>query len=234
MPPTNNSINNTSNPLASTAVTIDPGASGDGYVQFDINTTGEYRVGVDDTDGDAFKISNGSALGTNDHLVIAAGGQKTLPLQPSFLNTVNVENNVTGDDTNAQAGAGAATTSIVDRNNDMTEGNGAGTGATFTAPVSGVYLFTSSMALEIINTTGGETYTLRTSAVGGPIDIAGSNYASRNRVSNFYGANGEIQATTEYVLNMDAADTVRFVVQSQNGSKVDDIKSGQISGCLLA
>ena len=38
-----NAINNQSAEL-----TIDPGASGDSFIQFDINTTGEFRVGVDD------------------------------------------------------------------------------------------------------------------------------------------------------------------------------------------
>lgn len=47
-------------------------ASGDPYLQFDINGTDKFRVGVDDTDSDKFKVSAGSALGTNDALVIAS------------------------------------------------------------------------------------------------------------------------------------------------------------------
>ena len=42
---TKNSLNNKSQEL-----TIDPGASGDSFLQFNINTTGEFRIGVDDTD----------------------------------------------------------------------------------------------------------------------------------------------------------------------------------------
>jgi len=74
-----NSIDNQSESL-----TIDPGASGDSFVQFDINATGEFRIGVDDTD-DSFRVSQGSALGTNDTFIMTDAGEKTTPLQPAFL-----------------------------------------------------------------------------------------------------------------------------------------------------
>ena len=66
------------------AVIVDPGASGDSFIQFNINTTAEFRIGVDDDDGDSFKISQGSALGTNDTFVVTSSGEITIPLQPSF------------------------------------------------------------------------------------------------------------------------------------------------------
>lgn len=131
-----NSINNTSNPLASTAVTIDPGASGDSYVQFDINTTGEFRIGVDDNDSDKFKISQGSALGTNDTFVMTADGERTLPLQPAFLAYLaSDDNNVTGTGTNYTLGTNTALTEVFDQNSDFV------TSGTFTAPVTGRYYF---------------------------------------------------------------------------------------------
>ncbi len=37
----NNALNKKSQEL-----TVDPGASGDSFVQFDINATGEFRIGV--------------------------------------------------------------------------------------------------------------------------------------------------------------------------------------------
>ena len=54
----NNAINN-----RLTDFTIDPGATGDSYVQFAINGTDEWRLGVDDDADDAYKLAQGSALG---------------------------------------------------------------------------------------------------------------------------------------------------------------------------
>ena len=59
-----NSINNKSSEL-----TIDPGSSGDSFIQLDINSTSKFIIGVDDDDSDKFKISAGGALGTGDSLV---------------------------------------------------------------------------------------------------------------------------------------------------------------------
>ena len=77
---TKNSIDNAVQDL-----TIDPGATGDSFIQFDINATGEFRIGVDDASGDAFVIAQGSALGTNDTFVMTAAGERTMPLQSAFL-----------------------------------------------------------------------------------------------------------------------------------------------------
>ncbi|MDC7243658.1 MAG: hypothetical protein PQJ44_06955 [Sphaerochaetaceae bacterium] len=97
-----------------TSATIDPGASGDSFVQFDINTTGEFRVGVDD-DGDAFKISQGSALGTNDTFIMSAAGERTMALQPAFLAYLGTtDSNVTGDATVFTLGSGNALTEVFD------------------------------------------------------------------------------------------------------------------------
>ena len=89
-----NAINNKSGEL-----TIDPGASGDSFVQFDINGTSEFRIGVDDTD-DSFRISQGSALGTNDTFVMTAAGEITMPLQSAFSAYNSSDDlNATGDGT---------------------------------------------------------------------------------------------------------------------------------------
>lgn len=71
-----------------TQITIDPGASGDSFVQYNINSTGEYRLGVDDDDGDAFKLSQGSALGTNDLIVVQPEGNTVIDVGTS---TVSIE-----------------------------------------------------------------------------------------------------------------------------------------------
>ena len=129
-----NAINNKSSEL-----TIDPGASGDSFVQFDINGTGEFRIGVDDDDSDKFKISQGSALGSNDAFIITSSGERLMPLTPAVLAKLDTQDyNVTGNGDTYVLGAGNALTKIFDQNNDFVS-----TG-TFTAPVTGRYLITSS------------------------------------------------------------------------------------------
>jgi len=56
------------------------GASGgDAFVSFDIGGVQGYSLGIDNSDGDKFKLSYGwSALGTNDRLVIDTSGNTTI------------------------------------------------------------------------------------------------------------------------------------------------------------
>ncbi len=140
--PTNNSFNNKSQEL-----TVDPGASGDSFVQFDINGTGEFRIGVDDGAGDSFKMSQGSAIGTNDTFVMTAAGERTMPLQPGFLTTQAANQlSVTGSGTNYTV---IFSNEIFDQNSDFD-----GT-STFTAPITGRYFFTYSM--QVIGLTTSHT-----------------------------------------------------------------------------
>jgi hypothetical protein len=130
-----NAINNKTGSL-----TIDPGASGDSYTQYSINGTGEFRVGVDDDASDAYKISQGSALGTNDTFVMTADGERTMPLQPAFLEYIaSDDNNVTGS-VAYTVGTNTAYTEIYDQNGDFS-------GTTFTAPITGRYFLCASMKI---------------------------------------------------------------------------------------
>ena len=129
----NNAIDNKSSEL-----TIDPGASGNSFVQFDLNTIGEFRIGVDDnaafTSIDAFKISQGSAFGTNDTFIMTAAGERTIPLQPAFLAFLASDaDNVTGNGTIYTLGTDALT-EVFDQGGDFV------TSGTFIAPITGRYL----------------------------------------------------------------------------------------------
>jgi hypothetical protein len=135
-----NSINNETGSL-----TVDPGSSGDSYIQFDINGTNEFIVGVDDSDSDKFKISLEGTLGATDKdtFVMTAAGERTMPLQPAFLAYLgSVVTNTTGAGTTWTLGTTTALTQVFDQNDDFN------TNGTFTAPVTGIYLLTVLIRMD--------------------------------------------------------------------------------------
>jgi len=189
-----NALNNSSSDL-----TIDPGASGDSFVQFDINTTGEFRIGVDDTD-DSFRISQGSALGTNDTFVMTAGGERTMPLQPAFAASLgSLDANVTGNGTTYTFGTNVSFTEIFDQGSDF-----AISGAAFTAPISGRYNFFSLTNMQ--QTTNGTqaNYLIVTSNLA--FTATGMN------ADNCRNIGGLCNFTSSVFADMDAADVTTFTV----------------------
>jgi len=206
---TKNAINNISNPIASTAVTIDPAAAADSYVQFDINTTGEFRIGVDDTD-DSFRISQGSALGTNDTFVMSAAGERTMPLQPAFsAHLASNDNNRTG--ANAYiVGTNVALTEIFDQNGDFN------TNGTFTAPISGRFFFYGSVKV------GGITAGMVSSIV----YIITSNrtyFANFNNPGALKDSGNICSFEIKVVADMDAADTAQLQILLTGATDIADI-----------
>jgi len=187
-----NSISN-----ASQDITIDPGSSGDSFIQFSINGTGEFRVGVDDDDSDKFKISQGSSLGSNDTFVMTSAGERTMPLQSSFL-AYN-----SSSDTN-QTGSGTTVTvefdtEVFDQNNDYNNSTD-----TFTAPVTGRYIFEASIIIgnftaademEVYGVTSNRTFTM--------------NYIDPNTVKTSTGYYG---AAVAFFADMDASDTCKIQI----------------------
>jgi len=209
-----NSINNKTSQL-----TVDPGASGDSFVQFDINSTGEFRIGVDDTD-DSFRISQGTALGTNDTLVVTADGEVTKPLTSAFSAYSALQSNVTGDGTIYTVTFSGG--EYFDQNSDFD-----GTD-TFTAPIDGKYLF--NMTVQCDGLTSSHTqlfFNLVTTGVTYPGQII--NPAAIKDTSNSY--------TTYFsvITDMDASDTATVTLDIRNGTKVVDIPADDavFSCCLV-
>ena len=201
---TQNSINHISNPLASTAITVDPGAAGDSYVQFDINTTGEFRIGVDDDAADAFKISQGSALGGTDTFIMTAAGELTMPLQPAVLAYLpNDDADVTGNGTTFTLGSTTALTEIYDQGGDFATD-------TFTASVTGRYYIHVSLRMEDIAAAMTDGY----------VEIATSNrtytgaWISPGAAKNNNNQNGMCLTT---IADMDATDTMTATITLSNG-----------------
>jgi len=203
---TQNSINHTSNPFASTAFTIDPGASGDSYTQYSINGTPEFRIGVDDDAADSFKISQGNALGANDTFIMSAAGERIMPLQPAVLAYLpSDDNNVTGNGATWTLGSTTALTEIFDQSGDFN------TNGTFTAPVTGRYYIHVEMRTDDVTaamTTGSiqivtsnRTYTTSYINPGAAMDTA---------------LNISFAATA--IADMDATDTATTTITLSNGA----------------
>jgi len=197
-----NSINNKAQDL-----TIDPGASGDSFVQFNINGAGEFRLGVDDDASDAFKISNGSALGTTDTFIMSASGERTMPLQPAFLATTITEQlNVTGDGSNVTAVFG---TEVFDQNADYDSTS------TFTASVSGRYSFTTILSMKnalVAHTNCSLSFITSNRSY---VTVTQNPYSTSN------GALLQLKGTC--FADMDVGDTCYVQVNAGGGSKVIDL-----------
>jgi len=203
-----NSINNKTGSL-----TIDPGASGDSFVQFDINGTGEFRIGVDDTDSDAFVISQGSALGTNNTFRMSAAGERTLPLQPAFFAYLSsTQSNVTGDNTAYTIICDTVVINVGSGYNNST--------GIYTAPRTGYYFFHYRIAIAT-DASGGDE--VESKLVTSNNTYYGTSYPGRNRLANFGGPAYIISHEYCVLANMDVSDTAYVVITSGNNSKLDDV-----------
>lgn len=211
-----NAINNKSQDL-----TLDPGSSGDSFIQFNINGTGEFRIGVDDDDSDKFKISQGSALGTNDTFVMTSTGERTMPLQSAFLAyNSSQDSNVTGDGT---AYTVEFNTEIYDQNGDYDSSTD-----TFTAPVTGRYHLTVLVGFTGL-TVGSHN--------AGTLDIVTSNrtYQGHNEDP---GTGTFNQFGFSVLADMDATDTATCVLTISGHTLTVDVSAGtdmrtSISGTLI-
>ena len=111
-------------------VTIGSGTAADRKIVFDGNAQ-DYHVGLDDS-ADSLIIGKGSALGTTSHIVTDENGHVTKPLQPCFL----VRNS------SDQSNISLATLTTVVFDTEVFDQNADFASNTFTAPVTGRYLFT--------------------------------------------------------------------------------------------
>lgn len=231
-----NSINNESFPLSTRELSIDParfsGSASDTEIKLNINTANEWILGIDATDS-SFKISQGGALGTNDSFIIDADGITTVPNQTAFIATINQELLATGSGTAHTVGSITALTEVLDRGGDFSVGNGAGTGASFTAPVSGNYELTFTISMDFMVTVGATEWIAQ--IVTSNATYKTISLPTYNRTANFFGAGNDICFSSSVLADMDASDTATFVVTASGAAMdLDTVEFGNVSGFLMA
>lgn len=153
---------NTANSRATLTVQSGGASGGDAAVFTGYSNTNSWTIGQDISDAEAWKLSRGNILGTNDAIKVTPLGAMTKPLQPSFsAYNSTARSNVTGD--------GTTYTLIFNTEQFDQAANFDGT-STFTAPVTGRYRFNSTVSLTslavghtscifaLVNSTSGVVY----------------------------------------------------------------------------
>lgn len=180
-------------------------SAGDAFLSCS-NSVVNFSLGLDNSDSDAFVMSENSAIGTTNVARCDADGIWTYPSNACFSVNANnsAANNVTGEGTIYNPLYG---TEVFDVGGDYDTGT-----YTFTAPVTGVYIFTGQ-----VNVSGGSTRIY----IVAHLEVNGSQV-----VSNLIGC-----AATTYqgycpfsaVYPCTAGDSVKMSVQAGgDASKIDD------------
>jgi hypothetical protein len=187
-------------------ITSGGGSSGDPFITHTVTGATSFSHGIDNSASDAFKISQGTALGTNDTFIVQTTGEITMPLQSAFLASGALQSNVTGDSTVYTV---QFTTEIFDQNNDFD-----GT-STFTAPVTARY----NLGCEIT------ANTLVAGNTQGIIQIITSNrnYNLNLNIGAIRNAANAIILNLNVLADMDAADTAIISFTVSGGTKTINV-----------
>jgi hypothetical protein len=169
---------------------------------------------------------------TNEIMIVDNNGIIGSQAKVLFSAVMNNENNASGDSTAHQIGSITAMTEFLDTHAAFFPGNGAGLGATFTAPVAGYYLLTLNVSSNINNATGGleQSWYLQKNGVN---DFASTSLPTRRRCNGFYSTNGFITTTGSVIIGLNIGDIITFIFQSFGGAKTDGVSEGQVQGYLL-
>ncbi len=198
--------------------TLGDGTTNDTKIVFDGNAQ-DYHIGLDDS-ADTLVIGKGSALGTTTSMSFDENGIITKPLQPAFNATV----------TSASTFAVGSYVDIVfgterfDQNSDYDTSNGI-----FTAPVTGRYLFTTSLYLFNSLDSAAAYYYMRLVTSNETVDVYFATASFLNEDTN--GFNLQVSS----IQDMDASDTAKIQYYQVGGSSQTQIAAGHsnFSGALI-
>ena len=186
---------------ANQTVIVGDGSAADSLVKFDGNAQ-DYHIGLDDSSDDLV-IGLGSTLGTTSHIVIDEAGHVKMPLTCAFKAESNTDqSNVTGD--------GTSHTYLFQ--NETFDQNGDFSSPTFTAPVTGRYLFYWSTSISGIGSGHNTLEQLTTS---------NNNYLNHHSAVNM-GRGASLIQNHSVIADMDASDTASVSIAVEGGSATVD------------
>lgn len=202
---------NTASSAARETIVVGGGTAADPTLNFNVSGVTNWEMGIDNSVNDNLTISQGTALGTNDTWRMTTAGQRTLPLQCTFLAYVTAtQANVTGDATIYTV---IFDTETQDIGNNYNNANGV-----FTAPVTGTYVFAacvnySGISAAMIDVNTDFNYnngTLLYHGLGGG-------------ATNMADPTGNLSCVASLILPLTAGDTMRVAAQLSGGAKTGSI-----------
>jgi hypothetical protein len=200
---------NTASSAARETIVVGGATAADPTLNWNVSGVTNWEMGIDNSDSDKWKLSQGTALGTNDTIVAFTAGQVLLPRQPAFLAVVTAtQSNVTGD--------GTVYTVIFDSEIQDIGGNYNTATGTFTAPVAGTYFFTAA-----INMTG-----INVGHSSGIMDIVvnGTTFYHGNGGGPFQQSDGNnLDWMATVAVPLSAGNTVTSTINIAGGAKVVDV-----------
>ena len=199
--------------------TLGDGTTNDTKIVFNGNAQ-DYHIGLDDS-ADSLVIGKGSTLGTTTSMSFDENGVITQPLQCAFNAILSGHAGISSINTYMQVVFGTAR---FDQNGDYDTSNG-----TFTAPVTGRYLFTTSLYLFNSLDTDATYYYLNLETSNETVDVYFTTSSFLNSDTNGF----NMQASV--ITDLSASDTAVVKIYQAGGSAQTYIAGGHshFSGSLL-
>jgi len=208
----NQSDNTNTSSHAESLVTVGGTSGGDPFSRFNVSGTQSFTLGIDNSDSDNFKITDGASpsAGT-EFLNLDTSGRFNYPLQPAFSAYRNASvNNVTGD--------GTSYTVIFDTEFFDIGSNFDTTTGLFSAPIDGIYIFTGSIFVQNIDNA--------------TMNVGNSSFSFTSGLHTYWGmnpANAE-QGNSDLVLGgscirqLSAGQTAGMLIQISGGTLSVDLR----------